>query len=198
MADPFISEIIIMGCNYAPRTWSTCQGQLLPITQNTALFSLVGTMYGGDGRSTFGLPDGKGRVFTGYNPNFAPYERTIIGEIGGYENVQLNQLHLPVHKHTASFTKDPASYARINTYDDAAGDLSPNGNVLASARDSSDQRVKAYSSATPNATLGGVDLSIEASVSTQANGGSQSFQCLAPFQSMNYVIALDGVYPPRS
>ena len=100
MSSPFIAEIIMFGGNFAPRSWAFCDGQLLPISQNTALFSLLGTIYGGDGRTTFALPDLRGRVpmHQGNGPGLTPRN---LGSKGGEENVALNQQQMPSHTHAA-------------------------------------------------------------------------------------------------
>ena len=99
MSEPFLAEIRIVAFNFAPRGWATCDGQLLPISQNQALFSLVGTMYGGDGRTTFGVPDLRGRVpiHRGTGPGLTPRTQ---GQSGGSETNVLNVNQLPAHSHT--------------------------------------------------------------------------------------------------
>lgn len=170
----------------------------MAVNQNQALFSLLGTMYGGDGRSTFGLPDCRGRSFMGYNPSSPVYQRTIIGEVGGREDVTLDIAHMPSHHHDAEFYLNPSSGVSVMVVDDAADNRSPNGNYLASGRDSSDQRVKLYSTSAPTAGLGGVELSVSGTVTVDNRGGSVPFSILPPFQAMNYVISLQGIFPPRS
>src|SRR3954454_21524633 len=99
MSDPFVAEIRIFACNFAPTGWATCDGQLLPISQNTALFSLVGTFYGGDGKSTFALPDLQGRAPMHPGVGNGLSERTL-GEASGIETVSLLVSEIPVHTHT--------------------------------------------------------------------------------------------------
>ena len=107
MADPFIAEIRIFAGNFAPRGWAFCNGQLLPISQNTALFSLVGTTYGGDGRTTFGLPNLQGRVpmHPGNGPGLTARQ---LGESGGVETVTLAESQMPTHTHGLNAAPDPA------------------------------------------------------------------------------------------
>ena len=101
MADPFVAEIRIFPFNFAPKGWAFCDGQILPLSQNTALFSLLGTMYGGDGKSTFALPDFQGRapMFWGQGPGLSLYD---IGQTGGSETITLLESELPAHAHQAS------------------------------------------------------------------------------------------------
>ena len=103
MSEPFIGQIQPFAFNFAPRNWALCDGQLLPISQNTALFSLIGTTYGGDGRTTFGLPDLRGRVpiHQGHGPGLSSY---VIGQTGGSATNTLTQAQMPSHTHTATPT----------------------------------------------------------------------------------------------
>src|SRR3954453_10303291 len=106
MADPFVAEIRIFGCNFAPKGGAFCDGQLLPISQNTALFSLLGTNYGGDGKSTFALPDIQGQavIHPGQGPGLSQY---FQGEQTGVETVELLQSEMPLHNHVAQANSDP-------------------------------------------------------------------------------------------
>src|SRR3989304_1686087 len=101
MSDPFVAEIRILGCNFAPTGWAFCNGQLMPISQNTALFSLLGTMYGGDGKTTFALPDlqGNAPMFWGQGPGLSLYDQ---GQTGGSDTITLLQTEIPLHNHQAS------------------------------------------------------------------------------------------------
>src|SRR6059036_3201119 len=101
MANPFVAEIRIFGFNFAPTGWAQCNGQLLPLSQNTALFSLLGTMYGGDGKSTFALPnlEGSGPIMWGQGPGLSPYDE---GQISGTDSVTLLQSEIPLHTHIVS------------------------------------------------------------------------------------------------
>src|SRR5690348_2596573 len=102
MADPFVAEIRIFGFNFAPKGWAFCAGQLMPISQNTALFSLLGTTYGGDGKSTFGLPDLQGSVPLGMGQSSASGQDYFEGQMGGTESVTLLQSEIPAHTHAVS------------------------------------------------------------------------------------------------
>jgi microcystin-dependent protein len=169
--EPFIGEIIMVGFNFAPRGWALCNGQLLSISQNTALFSLIGTNYGGDGRLTFALPDLRGRVplHQGQRAGFSSY---VIGEQGGSETVTLLQTQMPSHTHLLGATNAEASQT------------SPTGQILAQARETT------YGSGTPT-----VNMSAQAIALT---GGSQPHENRPPYLVINFVIALEGVFPPRN
>ncbi len=171
MSDPFIGEIRMFAGNFAPRSWAFCDGQLLAISQNDALFSLLGTNYGGDGRTTFGLPDMRGRlsVHAGNGPGLST---RILGMRGGAENVTLTTNQLPSHSHTYNGST-------------AAGNLnSPAGNVLAGR---ANDPTYLESPATVQMSSGSVSSA----------GGSQSHTNLMPFLCVNYIIALFGIYPSR-
>lgn len=174
MSEPFIAEIRIFAGNFAPRGWAFCDGQLLPIAQNTALFSLIGTTYGGDGRSTTALPDLQGRapMHPGRGPGLTSRR---LGQRGGVETVTLSEAQMPNHTHTM----------RANTN---AGDLQIPTNQRSLARTAPGF---AYQS---NSTSNLVAMADETIPTT---GGSQSHNNLQPFLAMNFIIALVGTYPSR-
>lgn len=172
MADPFVAEIRIFAGNFPPRGWATCDGQLLPIAQNTALFSLLGTNFGGDGRSTFGLPNLAGRspMFWGTGPGLS--ER-VLGETGGSETVTLLPSQMPNHRHGLKAALSPTT-----GIPSASVALSPtNGGSIYRA------------SGTPQ---------LMAPQTLGAAGGSQPHNNLQPFLTLTFIIALVGVFPPRS
>lgn len=171
-SNPQIGEIVMFGGNFAPRGWSFCQGQLLPIASHTALFSLLGTIYGGDGRTTFGLPDLRGRIAVqhGHGPGLSTYS---IGQRGGVERVTLNQNQIPSHNHTG----------QINTSASAGSENSPAGSYIAA-------HPGAFSEDTTGAKIEGVV--------TGNNGGNQPHNNMQPYLAVNYIIALQGTYPSRS
>lgn len=172
MADPFIAEIRIFPYNFAPSGWAFCNGQLLPIAQNTALFSLVGTTYGGDGRSTFGLPDLRNRV--PLHPGAGPgLTNRRLGEGGGVDTVTLTEAQMPVHGHPLR-----GSNFLADTPD-------AQGNSLARA-------VGHYQSDTTN------NLVAMATESLPPAGGGQPHENRQPHLALGFCIALVGVYPSRS
>jgi microcystin-dependent protein len=174
----FIAHICLFGGNFAPRGWAFCQGQLLPIAQYTALFSLVGTMYGGDGRTTFGLPDFRGRipVGQGYGPGLYPMTQ---GEMGGVFNTTLLTVQIPSHTHTASASVPVKS---------TAGNSANPGNAVISGGTTSTYAPAA--NATGN--LAGITATV------QPAGSSQPFSNTMPSLGINFIIALEGIYPSRN
>jgi microcystin-dependent protein len=171
MSEPFVGEIRMFGGNFAPQGWALCDGQLLPVSQNDALFSLLGTIYGGDGRTTFGLPDLRGRIpiHAGQGPGLGPYP---LGAKGGAEAVTVTANQLPLHSHPVQASPALATLGN------------PGGAVLAETR--SDDL---YLDDVP-----AVDM---APTSVGAAGGSQPHTNLQPFLCVTFVIALFGIYPSR-
>ena len=171
--DPFVAEIRIFGFNFAPRGWAFCNGQLLPLSQNTALFSLLGTTYGGNGMSNFALPDMQGNVpmHPGQGPGLSPYD---LGERSGTESVTLLESEMPSHSHA------------INPNAVDLGDTnvpSPNATLAQSAGGTLYQ-------ATTNTQMHPQALAVA--------GGSQPHNNMQPYLTLNFCIALQGVFPPRS
>jgi microcystin-dependent protein len=175
-SEPFLGQIIMFGGNFAPRGWALCDGQLLAISSNQALFSILGTIYGGDGRTTFGLPGLRGRV--AMHPGNGPgLSSRRLGEKGGTETNTLTVPNLPAHNHAATLH---ASSGAGNVPD-------PAGSVLAKKN-----RTNIYSnSATPDVTMN------SASVTTANTGGGQAVNNVQPFLAVNYIIALEGIFPSR-
>lgn len=172
MADPFVAEIRIFPFNFAPTGWAFCNGQLLPISQNTALFSLLGTTYGGDGKSTFALPDlqGSAPMHPGQGPGLSLYD---LGQSGGTEFVTLLDAEMPVHGHPLRASNSP-------------GDTPiPTNNTLA-------RFANAYQQDSVN------NLTQMAPESLAIAGGSLPHNNLQPYLTLNFCIALQGVFPPRS
>jgi microcystin-dependent protein len=176
MSTPFIAQISMFGGNFAPRNWAFCNGQILSIAQNSALFSLLGTTYGGNGQTTFALPDLRGRVPMqwGQGPGLSP--RTL-GEQGGTENVTLIQSQMPAHNHTATTTSNASS--------SPATDTLPNGNFLAEGNNYSNT-----SDAQMNANAVQVTVGV--------TGGSQPHNNMQPFLAISFIIALQGIFPSRN
>ncbi|MFO0909471.1 MAG: tail fiber protein [Isosphaeraceae bacterium] len=169
--DPFIGQIIMGGFNFAPQGYALCNGQLLPISQNTALFSLLGTMYGGNGTSTFGLPDLRGRVAIGFGQG-PGLSNVTQGEQGGTETVTLTSNQIPAHSHSV------AGFAL------RGNQSTPGGAVWA----------RSGTGDTPYAASGGSNMSASA---VAPAGGSQPHSNIMPYIVINYVIALQGIYPAR-
>jgi microcystin-dependent protein len=186
--DVFLSTIFIWPPNFAPLGWALCAGQLLSINQNTALFSLLGTTYGGDGVTTFGLPDLRSRVpvGAGQGTGLSPYS---LGQTGGTENVSLNINTLASHTHQA--TGLSATVPAVTT-GGTTNQPSPSV-VLAAPTDAARNPLNIYSGAAANQSLG--PGTVTGSVAPA--GGGQPHPNLQPYQALNYIIALQGIYPSR-
>lgn len=171
MSEPFVGEIRMFAGNFAPRGWAFCDGQLLAVSQNDALFSLLGTIYGGDGRTTFGLPDVRGRVpiHAGQAPGLS--ERRL-GAKGGAEHVTLTANQIPSHTH--AFSASTATGAQTNL----------ENNVLAES-----PQIQMYIEDSPSAALNSASIS--------SVGGSQDHSNIMPYLCVNFIIALFGIYPSR-
>ena len=174
MSEPFIAEIRIFPYNFAPRSWAFCDGQLLPIAQNTALFSLVGTTYGGNGQTTFGLPNLQGRA--PMQPGTGPgLSNNSLGEGGGTGSVTLTTQQIPPHTHGLSGLNQPGN------------DASPGGNALA----------RGAGGLLPYVPAASGSPAVMDQVSLADAGGNQPHNNLMPFVTYNFCIALQGVFPSR-
>ena len=172
MAEPFLGEIRMFGGNFAPTGWALCNGQLLSIAQNTALFSILGTYFGGDGVTTFGLPNLQGRVAVhwGQGAGLSPYN---LGQNGGSENVVLQVNQMPAHSHLVS-----------SDTGDTGASSHPNGQLLASSGANAIYNKNADSTMNPSMI--------------QNAGGSQPHPNIQPYQCVTFIIALQGIYPSRN
>jgi microcystin-dependent protein len=173
LADPFVAEIRVFPFNFAPKGWAWCDGQLMPISQNTALFSLLGTTYGGDGKSTFSLPDLQGSVpfHPGQGPGLGLYD---LGEIGGSETVTLLASQMPMHNHLVMVATGDEAESNVPTNN--ALTRSKNGNI--------------YAANTPVVPMAAEALPLA--------GGNQPHNNMMPYLTFYFCIALQGVFPPRS
>lgn len=171
MSDQFIAEIRIFPFNFAPKGWAFCNGQLMPISQNTALFSLLGTTYGGDGKSTFAIPDmqGNAAMQPGQGKGLSLRD---LGEMGGVESITLLVSEIPVHTHTLMASAEPAEV------------LSPQGNIIGRSVDGS-----LYTTTQNN---GVSNLNMQALSPT---GGGLPHNNMQPYLTLNFCIALQGIYP---
>lgn len=185
--DAFLGTILAAGFNFAPRGWALCQGQILSIAQNTALFSLLGTQYGGNGQTTFGLPDLRGRVAVGQGsgPSLTP---RIMGEVWGTEGTMLVRANVPPHTHTA------ASTFKV---DNTAGTLAvPAGaSSLAAIVDINTDPAKGYNLQTPTVVLN--PNTIATTVNDSANA-TAAVPIMQPSLCVNYIIATVGLFPSRN
>lgn len=174
MSSPFLGQITLFAGNFAPRGWADCEGQLLPISSYSALFSILGTMYGGDGRTTFGLPDLRGRVpiHPGTGPGLSSYTQ---GQLGGLENNTITVANMPSHSHTVAIQADSAP-----------GTTATPGAGTMPAEASED----VYGTGAAPVTT--------STVTSENSGGGVSMTNIQPFNTIRYIIALEGVFPSRS
>lgn len=189
--EPFLSQILLWACNFAPRGWAYCAGQTLSIAQNTALFSLLGTTYGGNGQTTFQLPDFQGRVpvGAGQGPGLSYY---TLGQVSGTENTTLTINQMPAHNHAAVLTVTVSASNAAATADAPAIGIS----TLAALSDPATLNpINGYNNATPNIPLN-ANATVTGTISP--NGGSQPFSIMQPYLAVNYIIALEGIFPSRS
>jgi microcystin-dependent protein len=172
MADPFVAEIRIFPFNFAPKGWAWCDGQLLPLSQNTALFSLLGTTYGGNGKSNFALPDLQGRaaMHPGQGPGLSLHD---LGETGGSETVSLLESEIPSHSHSVQFSDNP-------------GERNNPANNYYAPPDSG----RIYAPAASLVSMNDVMLA--------PAGGDQPHNNMQPYLTFYFNIALQGVFPPRT
>ncbi|WP_223692695.1 phage tail protein [Leifsonia poae] len=177
MSDQFVAEIRLVAFTFAPLGWAFCNGQLLPISQNTALFSLLGTYYGGDGKSTFALPDLQGATALGQNPGGTnPLTPNFLGDSGGTETVTLSTMGIPNHSHPVNAINAPGTTN------------SPAGATFAIPRFGRGTESVYAAAAGPN-TLAPQAFSF--------TGGNAPHNNMQPYLTLNYVIALNGIFPPR-
>jgi microcystin-dependent protein len=174
MSQPFVGQIIAVGFNFAPAGWALCQGQLLPISGNDALFSLIGTTFGGDGQQSFGLPDLRGRAALGMGqgPGLGQY---VLGQPGGAESITLISGQIGSHTHGLS----AAATATTST---------ASSSVVLGTPDTT----------TPIYATGGTGATLTAGAVSTTPGGGQPHENRQPSQTINYIISLFGVFPPRS
>lgn len=180
MTEPFIGSIVLFAGNFAPRGWMLCQGQLLSISQYTALFSILGTTYGGNGQQTFGLPNLAGRIPMGYGngPGLTPNN---LGDISGTESVTLLSTQMPAHTHPLM----------VNNAEDGATSTSPEGAVPANTKESrGGTGANIYTATAPN--------SVAAPTSMGVSGGNQPHSNMQPYLVLNYIIAIEGIFPSRN
>ena len=174
MSEPYVGEIRMFAANFAPRDWAFCDGQLLAVSQNDALFSLLGTIYGGDGRTTFGLPDLRGRIpiHVGTGPGLSA---RALGSKAGQQTVTLTSVQqLPSHNHLVPTTTDPAA------------SLDPLGKILGQTSEAQYRE------------MGGALVDMHPDSIVQSTGSGLPHSNLQPFLGINFIMALFGIYPSRT
>lgn len=179
--DPFLGQISILGCNFAPVGWAMCQGQIMAIAQNTALFSLLGTSFGGNGVNNFALPDLRSRAPIGFGqgPGLSNY---VIGEAGGAETVAISSTTYPAHSHPLFAAASAAGVNAPSGMLEAEGQTGGRGGAV---------NLALYSASGAATTLAPAAL-------TAAAGGGQPHNDLQPYLALNFCIALQGIFPARS
>ena len=183
--EPFLGQLQAFGFNFVPRGWALCDGQLLSISENTALFSLLGTTYGGDGRTTFGLPDLSGRVPMGQGTGQGLSDRRLGAKFGSETN-HITVAQMPAHNHIATNTAD----IKVAVNNTKGEESTPSGQFLAGGNNIF------LDEAGTNQNLGGVSGSV---ITTVGNtGGGQAVNNIQPSQVVNYCIAIVGLFPSRS
>lgn len=166
MGNPYVGEVRLVGFNFAPYGWQLCAGQLLPISQNEALFNLIGTTYGGDGINTFGLPDLRSRIPIHQGPGY------VMGQAGGAENVTIAASTYPTHTHTLQESTSNANAV-----------ANPSGNAVGGS-------LQLYSNQATTAAMSNSMVSV-------APGGNQPHNNIQPYQTLNWIISLFGVFPTQ-
>jgi microcystin-dependent protein len=174
--DPFVGQIIPFAGSVVPRGWAQCNGQLLPINQNTALFSLLGTNYGGDGMRTFGLPDLRGRAILGASSTIIP------GVVSGSETVTLTTPELPAHTHTI----------QAATTQGSGRGSSPTNHLFGANSEPSSNPTKIFAAA------GSGEVALQVGTNVVSDGGNLPHNNMQPYLTISYLIALQGVYPSRT
>ncbi len=174
MSEPFIGQIKIFGFIFAPENWANCNGALLPINQNQALYAIIGTTFGGDGTTTFALPELRGRMALGHDLSNAKPYATPLGRIAGQETVTLTTAQMPTHTHSVQASSDDAS------------EILPTDNVFATTNKT------IYAQFNPNNL---VNLNTNA---VSSAGGGQAHENRMPSLAVNFCISLDGIFPPRN
>jgi microcystin-dependent protein len=175
---PYLGAICLFAFDFPPRGWTVCAGQLLPIAQNQALFALLGTMYGGNGQTTFALPDLRGRVPMHVGQG-AGLPAVVQGELGGSENVTLLATQIPAHNHIAFVNNGTSTVSTPAA-----------GNSIAVLKDINNDNVSLYNNAAANTQLNANMIGM--------TGGNQPHSNMQPYLAMNYSIALAGIFPSRN
>lgn len=188
--EPFIGQVQIFGFSFPPRGWAACNGNLLAISQYSAVFSLLGTVYGGNGQNTFGLPNLCSRIPVGVGANTLGLQQTALGQVGGTQTHTLLSTEMPTHTHTV----DVAVHVNASTNTD--GTTAPAaGSYFASLTGVSKGGLYSSSAGT-TVQLGSNAATATATCGTA--GGNQAFNILNPYLGMNYCIALEGIFPSRN
>jgi microcystin-dependent protein len=187
MSEPYLGDIKMVGFNFAPRGWAFCDGQILPINQNQSLYSLLGTTFGGDGRTSFALPDLRGRSGVHMGTGLG-LSNINLGERGGQETVALTPNEIPAHIHTATNTHD----LKVGVSNQGVNTDSPAGSVFAVGEED------VFRSGAANTTMDASSIAGQVTTINSDIGGGQAHTNLPPYLVINHVIALQGLFPSRN
>jgi len=191
-----IGEIRLFGGNFAPREWAYCNGQLLSINANQALFSILGTTYGGDGRTTFGLPDLRGRtaIGTGHGPGLTDRK---LGQRSGQEEDYITVDQMASHTHFAVLATGAEATVSIPAFADAADSISPDGNVFATGENNAGEEIQTYATS-QDSNMAPFAATVTGTAEVSNNGQGRPINNVQPSIGLNYIICMQGTYPSRS
>jgi len=211
MSEPFMGQIMQVGFNYAPRGWASCNGQILGIAQNNALFALLGTTFGGNGVSTFALPNAAGRGFVGLGQSTASGQTYVWGQVSGTETETLTIANMPAHNHVATFTGIAGATTATGSIQAVTGvatqtNTPTDGSLLANCANAGAAQVKIYAPSGTTGTmanLAGVNITggnftPQGSVQVGITGSNIPFSIMNPYLAVQTNIALEGVFPSRN
>jgi microcystin-dependent protein len=211
MSEPFVGQIMQVGFSFAPRGWASCNGQILGITQNQTLFALLGTTFGGNGVSTFALPNAAGRSFLGLGQSTASGQTYVWGQISGTETETLTIANMPAHNHVATFTGIAGATTATGSIQAVTGvatqtNTPTDGSLLANAANAGAAQVKIYAPSGTTGTmvnLGGVaitggNFTPQGSVQVGITGSNIPFSIMNPYVAVQTNIALVGIFPSRN
>jgi len=187
--DPYMAQILAFAFGWAPQGWQTCDGSILQITQNSALYSLLGTFFGGNGAQTFGIPDLRGRVILGQG-NGTGLTPRLFASMGGVEQVALSQNEMPIHSHTAVFTGTSVT-VKASSAIGSTGTPGTRANTLGASASA------LYNSAAPDIALNIGGGAVAGNVAVANAGQNIAHNNMQPFTVLNYCIATQGIYPTR-
>lgn len=191
--DAFLSFIGLWPIDWAPRNWALCWGQYLSISENTALYSLINNTFGGNGQTTFQLPDFRGRIPVGYGAG-SGLSAYHMGSKGGYEQVKLAQSQLPAHKHAATLSSISVEFKVSSEPGTETVPGTNSATTLAATGGKFPNSI--YNSTTPTIDLKGISIN-SGSIAVQDTGQNQYHENLQPYLATNYIMCTSGIYPPR-
>ncbi len=211
MSEPFVGQIMQVGFNFAPRGWASCNGQIMGITQNQTLFALLGTTFGGNGVSTFGLPNAAGRSLLGLGQSTASGQTYVWGQVSGTESETLTIANMPAHNHVATFTGIAGTTTATGSIQAVTGQTTQvntptDGSLLANCANAGAAQVKIYAPSGTTGTmvnLAGVNITggnftPQGSIAVGITGSNIPFSIMNPYVAVQTNIALSGIFPSRN